>query len=295
MLFTSFMSRRKIYSLGIVLVVVFAIWFFQESNGTKEDFSEVVKVSLRDVGNQLLLFNQDSTSLVLPVIELEESKFELSFQSSLSFEPGVLVSAVKNAFLRADLPENYIVEVIQCVDEEVAYSYQMSTEEQTTIIPCVGRILPQGCYSIEVNFTKTAGKLLGKNTSLYFVVLVCLVLIIFSLYKRKTEAKENQTDKECKTIGSFQFYPEQNKLVKSATEIGLSRKECELLTIFVANANQVVKRDELTKRVWEDNGVIVGRSLDTYISKLRTKLKDDDSIKLTNVHGVGYKLEVSSI
>jgi len=45
--------------------------------------------------------------------------------------------------------------------------------------------------------------------------------------------------------------------------------------------------------VWEDNGVIVGRSLDTYISKLRKKLKDDASIKLINVHGVGYKLEIN--
>jgi DNA-binding response OmpR family regulator len=36
----------------------------------------------------------------------------------------------------------------------------------------------------------------------------------------------------------------------------------------------------------------VGRSLDTYISKLRKKLNDDESIKLTNVHGIGYILEV---
>jgi DNA-binding winged helix-turn-helix (wHTH) protein len=60
----------------------------------------------------------------------------------------------------------------------------------------------------------------------------------------------------------------------------------------VAHPNQIIKRDELTKKVWEDNGVFVGRSLDTYISKLRKILKDDDSIRITNVHGVGYKLEV---
>jgi DNA-binding response OmpR family regulator len=48
------------------------------------------------------------------------------------------------------------------------------------------------------------------------------------------------------------------------------------------------------KRVWEDNGVFVGRSLDTYISKLRKKLLADDAIKLTNIHGVGYKLEIKS-
>ena len=95
-------------------------------------------------------------------------------------------------------------------------------------------------------------------------------------------------------LGSFRFYPAQNKLVKEAIEIPLSKKECELLEIFVARPNQVIKRDELTKRVWEDNGVVVGRSLDTYISKLRKKLIEDKTIKLTNVHGVGYKLEIAN-
>ena len=65
-----------------------------------------------------------------------------------------------------------------------------------------------------------------------------------------------------------------------------------MLTIFIAQPNQIIKRDELTKKVWEDNGVFVGRSLDTYISKLRIKLKADESVKLINVHGVGYKLEI---
>ena len=74
----------------------------------------------------------------------------------------------------------------------------------------------------------------------------------------------------------------------------MSKKECELLEIFVANINQVVKREELTKKVWEDNGVIVSRSLDTYISKLRKKLKEDHAIQFINVHGIGYKLKIQS-
>ena len=81
-------------------------------------------------------------------------------------------------------------------------------------------------------------------------------------------------------------------MVKEAEEISLSKKECELLEIFITNSNQVVKRSELKKRVWEDKGVIVGRSLDTYVSKLRKKLQEDQNIKLINVHGIGYKLVV---
>jgi len=278
--------------------MAFVAWFFSGAENTTDPYSKLVKVTLREVGNQLLLTNEDSTSLILPVVALDESRFELSFDKSLSFEPGTLVSVMKTMFLKSGLPEHYIVEVIQCHDHEVAYSYEMTGDEQTTIIPCAGRDLPYGCYTLEVNFINKDATVFSKQRLLYVLLLVALIVILFQgiskrrLAKVDVNADEPVVNNESVAIGSFQFFPEQNKLVKSSVEISLSRKECELLAIFIANPNQVIKRDELTKRVWEDNGVIVGRSLDTYISKIRKKLCGDDTIKLTNVHGVGYKLEL---
>ena len=121
--------------------------------------------------------------------------------------------------------------------------------------------------------------------------------MLFLLFKKKNVSFEIESiltsEQKKHQLGHFSFYPEQNKLVKASEEISLSKKECELLAIFVMHPNQIVTRDDLTKQVWEDHGVFVGRSLDTYISKLRKILKTDDSLKLTNVHGVGYKLEVN--
>ncbi len=77
------------------------------------------------------------------------------------------------------------------------------------------------------------------------------------------------------------------------TIVELTAKECELITIFSEKPNQIIKRDLLIKEVWEDNGVFVGRSLDTFISKIRKKFQNDDSINIVTVHGVGYKLEIS--
>ncbi|HZI54739.1 MAG TPA: winged helix-turn-helix domain-containing protein, partial [Chitinophagaceae bacterium] len=45
-------------------------------------------------------------------------------------------------------------------------------------------------------------------------------------------------------------------------------------------------------KVWENEGVIVTRSLDVFISKLRKKLERGSGVKLVNVHGKGYKLEI---
>ncbi|WP_299525393.1 winged helix-turn-helix domain-containing protein [Winogradskyella sp.] len=280
------------YCTGIRFLIIILVVCFTSCNSVPDDFSKQVKIALRDAGNKLLLSENDSTSLILPVKELRFNKYQLTFNAPLTFEPEVLVGQLKESLTASKLPEHYIVEVIQCKDNEVAYSYQMSTILESTIIPCAGRYLPKACYVIEVNFFKRV----KPNSELYFVIgltIALLVVTLASLWYWKTFVKQPKHESiNYEAIGAFKFYPEQNKLIKEAEEIALSKKECELLALFVARPNEVIKRDELTKKVWEDNGVFVGRSLDTYISKLRKKLKSDASIKLTNVHGVGYKLEI---
>jgi len=291
MLFTVIMSKRTIYSFIALIVLLWGTWLFSDSNKEDAEFSELAKIALRDVGNQLLLSNQDSTSLVLPVVALERFKYELSFEEQLSFEPSNLVSVASKSLKKAKLPRHYRVEVVECSDQEVSYSYAMSATKESTIIPCAGRTLPNNCYTIVVKFTKRTD-FASTETFLYVLIILAFLILQFVFYKKKQTKIVEESNEKYAAIGSFQFYPEQNKLIKQAVEISLSKKECELLAIFVANPNQIIKRDELTKKVWEDNGVFVSRSLDTYISKLRKKLKDDDSIKLTNVHGIGYKLEI---
>ena len=56
----------------------------QKKVADNTELSETVKIALRNVGHQLLLGNQDSTSLVLPVVALEKSKYKLSFQNQLA-------------------------------------------------------------------------------------------------------------------------------------------------------------------------------------------------------------------
>tara|TARA_R110001592_G_scaffold169749_1_gene406411 strand:- start:21 stop:884 length:864 start_codon:yes stop_codon:yes gene_type:complete len=286
------MIYKNSFSILFLAIAIFCVWSFSDPISNNEPFSEKVKIALREVGNQLLLSNKDSVSLILPVKELANNKYQISFEKQLSIEPNILVDVVKNAFEKAEFSENYIVEVLQCSDHEVAYSYQIKNESEKNIIPCSGRFLPENCYQIEVLFISRKADYFNRNTLLIIGFVFLFGFLFFSFYKRKSIEKNVEIYSEFIALGSFEFYPKENKLQKAATEINLSKKECELLEIFVANPNQIIKREELTKKVWEDNGVFVGRSLDTYISKLRKKLKDDASIQLINIHGVGYKLEI---
>ena len=283
--------NKKSLSILLIAIAAFFVLSFSIPENQNEPFSEKVKISLRQVGNQLLLLHKDSVSLILPVKQIAENKYQLSFEKQFSLEPNQLVDVIKENFEKANILEDYLVEVLQCSDGEVAYSYQIKNDTEKDIVPCAGRTLPINCYKIDVIFTQRGTSNFNRNMLLLFGVVLVFLVIIF--YKRKPVIKEVVISDEFITIGSFQFFPNQHKLQKAATEISLSKKECELLEIFIANPNQIIKREELTKKVWEDNGVFVGRSLDTYISKLRKKLKDDPSIKLTNAHGVGYKLEIN--
>lgn len=281
-----FVKPMKRYAY-IILAVLITLNF--TSCNQNDSRIEITKIALRDVGNTLLLSNQDSTTLILPITKIDTEKYELSFQQELSFEPNNLVTAVKNSLIKADLHNHYRVEVLQCSDKEVAYSYEMRNNEEESIIPCAGRELPLNCYTIQIGFESDK----TDSSSIYLWLILPLILIIGLVISQRKKTKKLSIDPLFYKIGNYKFDKDQSKLLYVEKEISLSKKECELLEILCDNLNDVVKRDELSKRVWEDHGVFVGRSLDTYISKLRKKLKEDTSIKITNVHGVGYKLEVS--
>ena len=87
-------------------------------------------------------------------------------------------------------------------------------------------------------------------------------------------------------------FPNQLLTVKGEPQT-LTLKEAEVLYVLSLHQNNLVKRDTILKTIWEDNGYFVARSMDVFISKLRKYLKADERLRISNVHGVGYKLEVS--
>ncbi len=52
--------------------------------------------------------------------------------------------------LKHDIARRYIVEVQQCKNNDVVYSYEIHNSVNSNIVPfpCIGRIQPLGCYAI---------------------------------------------------------------------------------------------------------------------------------------------------
>ena len=106
-----------------------------------------IKAALRRIGNEVLLANQDSVSRVLP-IEQEGSSFKINFESSFSFDPGLLASIVEEELDRSGINNRYILEVEDCDSGKVVYSYEVFYAEKEDLIPCNGRMQEYGCYSL---------------------------------------------------------------------------------------------------------------------------------------------------
>ncbi|WP_332369169.1 winged helix-turn-helix domain-containing protein [Spirosoma telluris] len=92
-------------------------------------------------------------------------------------------------------------------------------------------------------------------------------------------------------FGNSSFEPARQLLHSGTHQYNLTYREAKLLKFFIAHLNQVVERDFILKSVWEDEGIIVGRSVDVFVSRLRKMLQDDPSIRIVAVHGVGYRVD----
>ena len=261
-------------------------------------YPEKIKISLRAVGHKLLLLNNDTTSLVLPIKEIDDHTFELSFEKEITINPEVLVKYIDTELKKVDSPENYITELINCKTNEVSYSYEILGSLIENEISCLGRNLPKSCYTIKVIILKenipSLYSAMGNTYILSLGILLIILLTGTSIIKKKSKDNILETVSDHINLGTLVFYPNQQKLIKDHNEISLTAKENELLSIFVKYPNQIIKRELLTKQVWEDNGIIVGRSLDMFISKIRKKLGKDSNVKIANIHGVGYRLEITS-
>jgi two-component system alkaline phosphatase synthesis response regulator PhoP len=101
--------------------------------------------------------------------------------------------------------------------------------------------------------------------------------------------KESDQDNGTLNVGGIEINREEYKIVKDNIEIALPRKEFELLYLLASKPGKVFKRDEILDKVWGNEVVVGGRTIDVHIRKLREKIGEDF---FKTIKGVGYKFEV---
>jgi len=289
------LSGKGKYFFGLILLffisAICAAFSMNDSDGFAIARREVL---LRRIGHELLLQSGDSTSRLLPVQKIGENEYQIRFEKDLVFLPDSLVNTTRRLLAEDPLANDYVVNVLNCGNSSVAYGYAISKNKKDDIVACIGREQPKACYMINVRFkpmgitTAKNGYLLGGLPLLAFVGFIYLRSV-----KTRRILSEDDQHAGMLTVGSFIFDAKNRTLILNKKTINLTGTETRVLSIFALSPNETIERSRLQKEIWEDEGVIVGRSLDMFISKLRKKLELDPNIKIVVIRGKGYKLEFS--
>ena len=289
------LSRKHKYLYGLSLLMIISLICVAFSITGNEDFDIARReVLLRRIGDELLTQSGDSKSRVLPVKKIAENEYQISFENELTFQPDSLVSTTRRLLANDPFASDYVVNVLNCSSSSIVYGYAISNNKRDDIVACRGRVQPRGCYMVNIKFKPTGiniaknGYLLGSLSFLAFIGFV-----FFKSVKPRKAGLGNQNT-GILTLGSVLFNAQERQLVINKNTIDLTATEARLLLIFALSPNQTIERSRLQKEIWEDEGVIVGRSLDMFISKLRKKLEPDPNINIVVIRGKGYKLEIST-
>ncbi|CAM4032475.1 response regulator transcription factor [Flavobacterium antarcticum] len=113
-----------------------------------------------------------------------------------------------------------------------------------------------------------------------------LVSKVKALLRRLKEVEQNS---ETLNVGGIEINREAYKIIKDETEIVLPRKEFELFYLLASKPGKVFTREEILDKVWGNEVIVGGRTIDVHIRKLREKIGEE---LFKTIKGVGYKFEV---
>lgn len=256
-------------------------------------FAEKVNLAMRQTGHHLLKLEGDSTSAIAPVEEGENNEFILKLD--VAFDYDTLPFLINQALISYKIQRDYHVAIKNCTNSEtvLGYNYEAFAKGE---MACRGREQTASCNQIvicfepeRISFIQANGPGIAAGT----IAGLLLAGLFLFIRQKKLGSPVEPSSESGKPLGNFRFDHQNQRLRLGEETFSLTFRESKLLNFFASHPNEVLTRETLGDAVWGDEGVIVGRSLDVFISRLRKILKVDDSVSIKTIHGVGYRLEVS--
>lgn len=121
-----------------------------------------------------------------------------------------------------------------------------------------------------------------------------LVLRLNNIIKRTQQQKGINTNKDQQiiTIGNYEFDIKNLQLKFNNTAQQLTEKEVQLIYFLFINKNELVRREDILTKIWNNNDFFSGRSMDVFISRIRKYFNEDPNISIESARGVGLIFRV---
>ena len=139
---------------------------------------------------------------------------------------------------------------------------------------------------------KIAGLTLGADDYITKPFSIEELILKAEIFLRRSRSGHPIIKKNIFKIGNYKFdFQELALQFQNEKVIKLTQKEAELLRYFCQNQNKILKREEILKSIWGDDDYFIGRSLDVFISRLRKYLSNDKTIRIENIHSLGFRMD----
>lgn len=278
--------------------------------------AEKVNLALRRTGHLILKQSGDSTTQIPPVKQVSQNVWELRLPEYFQYDslPYFLQSSLNIHQIRC----KYNVAIFKCSDTTLVKGYSFGDIANGQKAPCTNRIMEKDCYDIRLTLLPEMKKehsfmLIARIVSAFSSVVLSVIAVVYfvGIYRNSRKDLPFSSGETDSGLLSPEAEERINIPVKPALRFAnssldvsnlelkcgeichrLTYREAKLLHFFVQQANQVLERNFILENVWEDEGIVVGRSIDMFVSRLRKMLKDDPDVQLVAVHGIGYKMEI---
>ncbi|MDO8368622.1 MAG: winged helix-turn-helix domain-containing protein [Saprospiraceae bacterium] len=281
-----------------LLALPFLAWLIPSApKGAPGDFSpDKVNLALRRTADGLLRLSGDSTSRIPAIEQSGAGVWRVRLEQPFNYEqlPALLQASLE----LYDIRQPYEVAVRRCVDATIELGYHQVDYSGSNVVPCGGREMPEGCHYIEVTFLGNTGQAPFWTARTWVLLLLSGGLAGFWFFRRKKPVPELTAvavEPDWLEFGNSRLDVAGQVLFCGGVRQTLTFRETKLLRLFVSSPDQLLERDLILRQVWADEGVLVGRSVDVFVSRLRKKLAADSSVGVVAVHGVGYRLETGKM
>lgn len=295
----NFDRLKNLYAGGLgfwvlpLILSPLAIWFFAAIPTPPAELPDTkINLALRRTAHQLLAAAGDTSSRIEPVRRKEVNVWVLRMEHSFDYDQ--LPKLLQESFDLHGVQDVYEVAVYSCNNGELQLGYHALDFKEHQDVACGGRDMQVGCYDMQVSFAASE----HTRLPVYWFglaglsVLLGLGFVVFRLKPRRSELLSSEVGDQAIAFGNSSLDLTNQSLVCGKIRHQLTYREAKLLHLFVSHPNQLLERSQILQQVWADEGVLVGRSVDVFVSRLRKLLRDDPSVRLVAVHGVGYRMEV---
>ncbi len=286
------MFFKKICKKGLIALLLMAGLFPFAAAYTTDPAPESVNLALRRTADALLRSSGDHTSRIPAVEPMGQDIWQIRLDQPFDYD--ALPALLRESLKQYGISSPYEVMVRQCESDVITLGYHWKDVLRSDTVPCSGRELPPGCHYIEIRFLdeKDEKKPLGAGiTGLLLLLLGGGAGWWWWRRQKPVNPAPCVSTGDWLAFGDSRLDSNRQLLVSGGTSHTLTYRETKLLRLFATHLNTPLERDQIVQQVWADEGILVSRSVDVFVSRLRKKLSADPTVTIATVHGIGYRLE----